>query len=202
MAKIIDLLFNSYFTPFLVIGLIVLAIFLFRKARWLFRRLIVPMVIMMFLGSLGTVNAVAKTFIAPAQKFAQTVSLSANAATSDVVDGLANLESIEGTDIIADEISEPIDNNDITVTELTTGLGSIFSGDNFNHLINFELDEIDTSWLMPLAEKVAKKRDAMSEKLTEKFLNSNLMNEIKEMCIRDMSDPAILYGGQDLSKYE
>lgn len=194
MAKIIDLLFNSYLTPFLVIGLIVLAIFLFRRVRWLFRRLIIPMVIMMLLASPGTVNAASRTFMAPAQKFMQAVKPTTN------IDGVT--DTLTEENIIPIETSEAFNSDDITAAELTSGLGSIVSGENFNHLINLELDEINLSGIKPLADKLEIKRKSMSERLTEKVLNSDFVKEIEQMCKDAMSDPAILYGGQDLSKYE
>jgi len=195
MAKIIDLLFNSYLTPFLVIGLIVLAIFLFRRVRWLFRRLIIPMVIMMLLASPGTVNAASRTFMAPAQKFMQAVKPTTN--IDSVTDTLT-----EENNVISIETSEASNSGDITAAELTSGLGSIISGENFNHLINLELDEINLSGIKPLADKLEIKRKSMSERLTEKVLNSDFVKEIEQMCKDAMNDPAILYGGQDLSKYE
>ncbi len=194
MAKIIDLLFNSYFTPFLVIGLIVLAIFLFRRVRWLFRRLIIPMVIMILLASPGTVNAASRTFMTPAQKFMQAVKPTAN--IDNVTDTLTE------ENVVPIESSEASNSEDITAAELTSGLGSIISGENFNHLINLELDEINLSGIKPLADKLEIKRKSMSERLTEKVLNSDFVKEIEQMCKDAMNDPAILYGGQDLSKYE
>ncbi len=194
MAKIIDLLFNSYFTPFLVVGLIVLAIFLFRKVRWLFRRLIIPMVIIMLLASPGTVNAASRTFMAPAQKFMQAVKPTTN--IDNVTDTLTE------ENVVPIETTEASNSDDITAAELTSGLGSIISGENFNHLINLELDEINLSGIKPLADKLEIKRKSMSERLTEKVLNSDFVKEIEQMCKDAMNDPAILYGGQDLSKYE
>ena len=133
MARVIDFLFNSYFTPIMVIGLIILAVFLFIRARWLFRRLIIPMLIIMLFASYGTVNAASRTFMAPAQKL-----------------------------LIPTESSE----------------------------------------IMPLADRLESKRKSMSDRLTERVMNSDFVKEIEQMCKDAMNDPAILYGGQDLSKYE